>query len=274
VAAESAPVCEVVQSAAPLPPELEESSGVVVSRRDPDLLWTHNDSGWPAELFSITRSGELVARVRIANAENVDWEDVAFGPCDSGECLYVGDIGDNRGVRELVSVYRLAEPDPRGSEARAEERFDMRYPGGPRDAEGLFILPSGELYIVTKGGGGSPAELYRYPGVLRPGEVVELELVARLSAGPLELLEQLTAADASPSGEWIGIRSYQGITFHRAAALLAGDTVPALRFPLDDVDEVQGEGLTLLDDGTVYLTGEAGFEGARGTVSILRCELP
>ncbi|MBA2668853.1 MAG: hypothetical protein H0U67_00605, partial [Gemmatimonadetes bacterium] len=36
----SSALCEVIQSAESLPVGLEESSGVVVSRRDPDLLWT------------------------------------------------------------------------------------------------------------------------------------------------------------------------------------------------------------------------------------------
>ncbi len=266
-------VCDVIQSAESLPTGLEESSGVVVGRRDPGILWSHNDSGWPAEIFSITPAGELISRIPVRGAENVDWEDIAWGPCTGGECLYIGDIGDNSAARSSVTVYRLPEPDPRASEVRATARFEMRYPDGPRDAEGLFLTPAGELFVVSKGSGSMAAGLYRYPGELREGEVVELELVTLLSDGPLELLDRLTAADASPSGEWVGIRSYRQLNFHRASALLAGDTVPARRFDLEEVEEVQGEGLALLDDGTVYLTGEAGFEDARGTVSILRCRL-
>ena len=68
-------------------------------------------------------------------------------------------------------------------------------------------------------------------------------------------------------------KTYQSLAFHRPAALLRGDTVPAYRFPLDEVEEVQGEGVALLDDGTVYLTGEAGFDDSPGTVSTLRCTL-
>jgi hypothetical protein len=245
----------------------------VVSRRDPDLLWTHNDSGWPAEIFSITKEGALVARIPIGDAASVDWEDIAWGPCPDGDCLYIGDIGDNRGVRDHVSIYRLPEPDPRGNQALRPERLDMRYPDGGRDAEGLFVLPSGEIYIVTKGTRRAAA-LFRYPLPLRPGQVVELEFVRALSREPLELLDQLTAADVSPSGDWLGVRSYRSLAIYRTPSFIGGDTVPAIRFDLDDVEEVQGEGLTLLDDGRVYLTGEAGFEDGRGTVSILECRLP
>jgi hypothetical protein len=269
----STSACEVIQSAEPLPEGLEESSGVAVSRRDPDLLWTHNDSGWPAEIFSISKDGALVARIPIRDAESVDWEDIGWGPCPDGDCLYIADIGDNRGARDRITVYRLPEPDPRGGPAPAAERFDMRYPDGGRDAEGLFVLPSGEMYIVGKGAR-RPAALFRYPLPLRSGQVVELEFVRALSDQPLELLDQLTAADVSPSGEWLGIRSYRSLAIYRTTSFIGGDTIPAIRFALDDVEEVQGEGLALLDDGRVYLTGEAGFEDARGTVSILECRLP
>jgi hypothetical protein len=267
-------VCEVVQSIAPLPPGIEESSGVLAGRRDPGVLWTHNDSGWPARLFAIRPGGEMVATIEIDGAENVDWEDISFGPCPAGDCIFIADIGDNNAAREFVSVYRLPEPDPRGARAGADARFDFVYPDGPRDAEGLFVLPSGEMYVVSKGTRDHAAALYRYPGELRTGPPVTLERVAALSPGPLELLDQLTAADASPSGRWVAIRSYQSIAFHHTPALVGGDTVPAARFELDEVDEVQGEGLAILDDGTVYLTGEAGFDDALGTVSILRCTLP
>jgi hypothetical protein len=273
VSAEATELCEIEQPVLPLAKGLEESSGVVVSRRDGNVLWTHNDFGWPAEIFALTPTGQLIGRVGIEGATSFDWEDIAFGPCPGGECLYIGDIGDNQAVREQITVFRLQEPSPSAGEARVMDRYDMRYPDGSRDAESLFVLPTGELYLVTKGVH-RRAELFRYPLPLRADQTVQLESVTPLSEGPLDLLEQLTAADVSPSGDWLAIRSYQSIAFYRPAALIAGDTVPAYRFGLEDVEEVQGEGLALLDDGTVYLTGEAGFDDARGTIAILRCRLP
>ena len=58
---------------------------------------------------------------------------------------------------------------------------NARFPNGARDAEGLFILPSGDLYILTKGRRG-PIELFRYPSPERPGETVTLEHVRELDA--------------------------------------------------------------------------------------------
>jgi hypothetical protein len=268
-----AAACTILQSAQPIEPGLEESSGVVASRVHAGVLWTHNDSGWPADIFAIDVHGEIRATIPVVGAENVDWEDIALAACGTGECLYIADIGDNRAVREQIAVYRLPEPSPNAREAPGAERFPMRYPDGARDAEGFFVLPTGEMFVVTKGNE-KRAALYRYPPPLRAGVEVVLEHVVDLSAGPLELLDQLTAADAPVSGNWIAIRSYQELRIYRSDALLAGDTVPVLRYDLTDVEAVQGEGLALLDDGTVYLTGEGGFDDEPGSVARLRCTLP
>src|SRR5690349_4448291 len=86
-------VCRIDGSIAPLPP-LPEASGVTPSARIPDRFWTHNDSGRPI-LFNIDKSGAVRGRVELAGTRVTDWEAVASGPCPSGSCLYVADIGDN-----------------------------------------------------------------------------------------------------------------------------------------------------------------------------------
>lgn len=265
--------CEIVSPVTPLAGGLAESSGAAVSGEQEGLVWTHNDSGWPAQLFAVDLAGAIVGTVTVHGAENVDWEDVALARCAAGDCLYVGDIGDNDRKREEIAVYRLPEPRVGSPGVRGVERFAMRYPDGAHDAEALFVLPGEEVYVVTKGDR-RPALLFRYPGALRGGETVTLELVATLSEGPLELLERFTAGDASPDGEWVVLRSYQEVRFHRAAELLAGNAAPALRFSLQDVEEVQGEGVSFGPDGSVVLTGEGGFEDAPGTIAVLRCRLP
>ena len=43
--------------------DISESSGICLSARYPDCLWTHNDSGSTAELFLVRTSGELLAQL-------------------------------------------------------------------------------------------------------------------------------------------------------------------------------------------------------------------
>lgn len=266
--------CRIVQPMTSLPDGLEESSGVVASVAHAGALWTHNDSGGDPEVVAVRANGELVARVAVEGARARDWEDLALGPCPAGTCLYVADTGDGDARRREVGVYRFPEPDPAsGAAATATaEYLPARYPDGPRDSEALFVLPDGGIYLVTKGRAENVA-LYRYPQPLRPDETVTLEPVRVLAPGAQPLEEQVTGASASPSGDWVAIRSYKRLRLWRTASLLGGAPAPSRTIDLSPLGEVQGEAVALLDNGAVVLTSEGGFPGARGTVAVARCEL-
>lgn len=90
-------------------PEIPESSGLAVSRRDSRLLWSHNDSGNDTILFALDADGTVRARVRVP-IRTVDWEDILAAPCPPKDCLYIADIGDNRLRRQRVQIYRVPEP--------------------------------------------------------------------------------------------------------------------------------------------------------------------
>ena len=64
-----------------LPAVLAESSGIVVSRAQRGVYWTHNDSGDGANLYAIDIAGKLLATFKVAGAEARDWEDMSSGPC-------------------------------------------------------------------------------------------------------------------------------------------------------------------------------------------------
>lgn len=277
-AADAAPAgtahgCRILKPSTPLPTTLGESSGVAASRAWPETLWTHNDSGGDAAVFAVRSSGELVGRVAVPGARNRDWEDLALGPCPGGSCLYLADTGNNSGKRKDLVIYRVAEPRPDADATARAERLPVRYPEGRHDAEALFVLPTGEIFLVTKGRH-SAVSLYRYPGEPRVGEEVVLERVAELSAGEQEHPHLVTGASASPSGEWVAIRSYQWLNIYRTRELVAGNTRPATVMDLSPVGEAQGEAVELLDDGRVVLTSEGGFKEAPGTFAVLACELP
>lgn len=272
-AAQAAPGCRIVQPSAPLPPGLDETSGVAASREHEGVLWTHNDSGGDPVVHALDQAGRLLGSVRLGGARARDWEDIASGPCSAGSCLFVGDIGDNNGKREEVTIYRVPEPRPGDRASARVDALPVRYPGGPRDAEALFVLPDGGLYIVSKGRNSSVA-LFRYPMPLRPGETVTLEEVATLAEGVQPIRDQVTGASASPSGEWVAIRTYRALFRFRSADLVAGRVTPVETLNLEPVGEAQGEAVALLDDERVVLTSEGGFRDAPGTLAVLRCTVP
>lgn len=109
-------------------PGLSEASGLAASSRVPGRLWTHNDSGEPVGV-SVDARGTVTGRVRLMGARVEDWEAIAVGPCGTGSCLHVGDIGDNEAKRKRITIYRLPEPDgTNGSATVADVRSSSPFP--------------------------------------------------------------------------------------------------------------------------------------------------
>ncbi|WP_395747755.1 hypothetical protein [Prosthecobacter sp.] len=167
---------------------IAESSGLALGARDPSIFWTHNDSGGEPCVFAIDRSGKTRAKVRIRDAANFDWEDIAAGKDEQGvQSLFVGDIGDNLFIRNTIQVYQIPEPEINSPGKPAEEVetaapqiWRANYPDGKHNAESLLLHPqTHRLYILTKSDDGKSA-LYAFPQLLQPKVSMVLEKVADL----------------------------------------------------------------------------------------------
>jgi hypothetical protein len=249
-------------------PDLPEASGVTSSQRTPGRLWTHNDSGHL--LVALDTEGRVTTRVRVSGVAIEDWEAVGVGRCPAGSCVYIADIGDNAAKRQRITIYRLPEPGAEES-VTATDTFHATYPDGAHDAETLLIAADGTLYIVTKGETDAVG-LYRFPRELRAGATHQLERVGSGRASKKgAAADRITDGSVSPDGTWVALRTRQGFTLHRAADLFAGNWTEAGRVDLTTVGEVQGEGITIADDGTVYLTGEGGGKAQPGTFASYTC---
>jgi hypothetical protein len=247
---------------------LPEASGVALSGRVPGRLWAHNDSGQPI-LFALDRDGHMTGHVELRGITLDDWETVAVASCAEGSCLYVGDIGDNRMRRKDIAVYRFLEPDAGDRAVSVKETLRATYPDGAHDAEALFVMPNGRIFVVTKGEGGAVA-LYQFPRQPRDG-IYQLERVAVLDAKPRPA-DRITDAAASKDGEWIALRSTRQLMIYRSADLLSGNIRDAARIDLAAAREPQGEGVTFGDGKSLYLVGEGGGESRAGTFARVTCE--
>jgi hypothetical protein len=251
-------------------PELPEASGLAVSRSAPGRLWAHNDSGKPV-LYALDVRGTITGRFELSGASVEDWEAVAVGPCPSGSCVFVADIGDNDARRKRITVYRIPEPSTPGGLVAVKDAFYATYPDGARDAETLLALPDGRLAIVTKGENTEIA-LYMFPKTLRAGDVHKLERVGKpRGSGPPSPQERITDGSVSSDGNWIVLRTGHALTFHRASELMAGNWQEARRVDVKTVGEEQGEGVALASVETVYLAGEGGGKSRPGTFARLSC---
>ena len=88
-----------------------EASGLAASRKNPGVLWTHNDDG-PACVYAIAPDGKHLGVYNLEGAKMRDWEDIAIGPGPQAnvDYLYVGAIGDNNSKRKSIIIYRVPEP--------------------------------------------------------------------------------------------------------------------------------------------------------------------
>jgi hypothetical protein len=138
---------------------LSELSGLAASRRNPGVLWTHND-GSRDRVYAIGTNGQLFATFEV-NEPIDDFEDIVLGPGPLPELnyLYIGDIGDNLYNRPNFHVYRTGEPAvysylaaaPPSRNFQDVEQFTFAYPDGSYDTEAFFCDPkSGDLYFTTK----------------------------------------------------------------------------------------------------------------------------
>ena len=170
----------------PLPPPPPSGRGAA-SGIAPDIAWVLEDSGNAADLIALRLStGEMVARRRITDAAgadltNVDWEELAIGPCpaavawgdaagdgmagsggnaagDSPVCAWIGDVGDNRAARTDVALIVAPLPDVSGEGGDSFPRrayilaiqLPIAWPDGPHDTEAMAFSPDGSLHLWSK----------------------------------------------------------------------------------------------------------------------------
>ena len=269
-----------------LPPVLDETSGLAVSRTQPGVYWTHNDSGDGPNLYAIDLSGQLLATFKVEGAEARDWEDMSSGPCIGDlapadatppVCLYLADIGDNDRARQWLTVYVVVEPRLDATTRTIPSRsFRYRYPDGPDNAEAFAVVPDGDATIVSKGNGGTIAFFrLRHDAIARAiasGEVLLAEYAGDTGIRPDPKIGQLaTGADVSPDGITLAVRTYYEVFFFHAVK--DGDVIdwrgPGKPCFLGDA-ESQGEAIAYLDRDTLLLTAERG-RGAAGLMHRVRC---
>lgn len=154
-----------IQALGILPQNIGETSGLIYYN---DKLITHNDSGNAPELYELNVETLQVTRtIKVRNAENIDWEDIA----QDTDYIYVGDIGNNNGHRQDLNILRISKAEFDTNDEVVAERIDFLYEdqmdfmateNSDFDAEALFVL-NDDLIILTKQWQAQGTTAYRVP---------------------------------------------------------------------------------------------------------------
>ena len=188
-----------------MPLVVSETSGIIQVNGN---IWTLNDSGNTNHLFELDpKNGELIRKVPITNAANFDWEALT----QDDRYVYVGDIGNNNGLRAKLRIYRIPRAqllDPNRNKFRADT-IEYFYPEVPRnlnpflhnrDCEAMVSFGD-SLYFFTKNRGNEYTNVFSVPNETGKWE-------ARYK-GSFHTYGIVTAASTDQSGSSIILLGYR-----------------------------------------------------------------
>ena len=260
---------------------LVEASGLLVSTHEPNVFWAQNDSGNDPQLFAVDSTGRALGTVRVAGATNRDWEAIAPGPCDTGACVYIGDVGDNQARRDDLRIWRVPEPRSTDSVTAPAVALAFRYADGPKDVEAMWITPDTTLYLLTKRGhadaSGHPtaARLYRLLASAWRAEspvvatfVDSLPIIPDLRDGGTWITDAALSPPDAEGTRQLAVRTYNdefvfgvNATTWTPSDLIARCSLAALR------ERKSGEGVTWFRAGQLMFDAE----GERALLHTGRC---
>jgi hypothetical protein len=239
---------------APLDSEtIDEASGLASSIKYPSRFWTHNDSGDEAYLYLINEQGKTEATVKIINAENRDWEDiaVAYHPVLKENYIYIADIGDNNAVNTSGTIYVLEEPAIQSGdtvEVNVEKVVTFTYEDGKRDAETLMVDPlTSDIYIVSKRE--TQVGLYLLSYIFTGTGTI---MAVKQAVLPFT---QMVGGDISAQGDQIVLKNYTTVYYwKRKPGQSIKEALASKPFLTPYIQEPQGEAIAWSRDGNAFYT--------------------
>lgn len=195
-----------------LPSNLEENSGI--QSYTENSIWLIEDNGNKDELYQLNLKGEITNQLKVKNAKNNDWEDLAR---DAEGNLYIGDFGNNENAKKGLIIYKISNPEKEKGAKIEAEKIKFNYPEQKKfppkkeklyyDAEAFFHWGN-FLYIITKNRTrpyNGKALIYKVPDTKG---TYEAELVGELITCNEQNNCSITAADISKDGKKIVLLSY------------------------------------------------------------------
>ena len=239
-----------------LPKEVNEQSGMVWYK---NLIWIINDSYCPSKIYAYNKKGELKSQIKIKNQKNIDWEDLT----DDDKYIYIGDFGNNFGVRKNLRVLRVSKSviqKEKNIEKNVEvikfkwadqQDFSLKKHRNDYDCE-AFLSYGDSLYFFTKNWANKKTRMYV---MAKSSSQNDLLPKATFNANLL-----VTGADLSSDGKVLALVGYKN--FH-SYLLLFYDfegtnffSGKKIRLDLESLGRAQTEGVVFDEDDNLFISTE------------------
>jgi len=249
-----------LQVIADLPGSMKEVSGIEKFPNE-DYVWMINDSRNPPEVYGFDLNTQKIERtIRVKNASNIDWEDLAT---DTIGNLYIGDFGNNRSEREDLTIYAVSHPgaaekrrnEPLVTTFKFEDQKD--FPPEQKDLSfdvESFIFLNDNFYLFTRNRAkkfDGTTKIYRLPA--QEGDF-EAKLIGSFKTGDDQSdCEVTSAAVHHPSGK-IALLSYNKVWIF--------SDYPDDDFPSGTVTEIkldhksQKESICFISENALFIADE------------------
>ncbi|MCK0191045.1 hypothetical protein [Arenibacter sp. F20364] len=189
-----------------LPHKLTENSGMVPAKDS--TVWFIMDRGNPDKIYQVNYEGDLLKELKVKNAKNRDWEDLAT----DGSNVFIGDFGNNSNDRKNLTIYKIPDPNLEKGDYLEAEKIEFNYPQQTHfppkrnkllyDAEAFFYYQN-NFYIITKNRTqpfNGEALLYKVPAIKGNHEA---QYLGSFVPPKGKKNRQVTSADISPDGKTI-----------------------------------------------------------------------
>jgi len=251
---------------------IPESSGIVFTN---GKLWTHNDSGNPATIFSVdTNNGNTLQTVYIDNFPNTDWEDITA----DDNYIYISDCGNNNGIRKDLKILKIAKSDiGNNTEVHVNaQAINISYIDQTTfisssshnfDCESILSIEN-QLYLFSKDRGDLQTRVYKVSKT--PGTYILTPFTSFNTKG------LICGADYDPIKNEVALVGYLSghlksfvwiLNDFKADSFFTGNK---RRIEIGDGADWQTEGICYKSSGQIYISCESGGKYANSTLSEIK----
>jgi hypothetical protein len=252
---------------ADLPASQNETSGLAYIQ---NKLFSINDGGNSNEIFELNpETGEVLRSIKVKNAINIDWEDLA----QSDTHLFIGDFGNNGGTRKDLAILKIRIADLLANMEVEATRLSFTYSdqtdfsgnGGNHnfDCEAFFFWEN-SLHLFSKNRLDQKTKHY----ILDPNS----SSTVAMQSGIFDADGLITAASISLEGNII-LLGYQDLGLTSKSFVWLFSNYSGHAFFSGKANQItlgspiflsQTEGIAFVKDGGVFITGERIAVGNQG----------